>query len=60
VRITGNSRISTVIDSHPLSADRLDRMKKEDQGTRGAPILSPAEWQALRNICIDAGKGGGA
>jgi Zn-dependent protease with chaperone function len=59
VRITGNSRISTVIDSHPLSADRLDRMKKEDRGSSGAPILSPAEWQALKNICIDAGKGGG-
>ncbi len=40
VRITGNSRISTVIDSHPLSADRLDRMKKEDHGSPGAPILS--------------------
>ena len=26
VRITGGGRIATVIDSHPLSADRLDRM----------------------------------
>jgi predicted Zn-dependent protease len=60
VRITGNSRISTVIDSHPLSADRLDRMKKEDHGTPGSPILSAAEWQALRNICVDPNKGGGA
>jgi Zn-dependent protease with chaperone function len=59
VRITGNSRVSTVIDSHPLSADRLDRMKKEDRGSSGAPILTLAEWQALRNICTDSGKGGG-
>lgn len=59
VRITGNSRISTVIDSHPLSADRLERMKKEDRGTSGAPILSAAEWQALRAICTDPNKTGG-
>ncbi len=59
VRITGNSRISTVIDSHPLSADRLDRMKKADRGAQGAPILSVEEWQALRQICVDPNKGGG-
>jgi predicted Zn-dependent protease len=59
VRITGNGRISTIIDSHPLSADRLERMKKEDHGTPGAPILSAEEWQALRSICASPGKGGG-
>jgi Zn-dependent protease with chaperone function len=59
VRITGDSRVSTVIDSHPLSADRLDRMKKEDRGSSGAPILSAAEWQALKTICTDPAKGGG-
>ncbi|MET0278800.1 MAG: M48 family metallopeptidase [Pseudorhodoplanes sp.] len=60
VRITGNSRISTVIDSHPLSADRLERMKKADRGASGPPILTAEEWQALRHICIDPNKGGGA
>jgi Zn-dependent protease with chaperone function len=55
VRITGKSRISTVIDSHPLSADRLDRMQREDRGTRGAPILTEAQWQDLRRICADPG-----
>ncbi|MFZ5693596.1 MAG: M48 family metallopeptidase [Pseudomonadota bacterium] len=60
VRITGGGRISTVIDSHPLSADRLDRMKKEDRGVTGPPILTDAEWQALKNICADVKKAGGA
>lgn len=59
VRITGGGRISTVIDSHPLSADRLDRMTKEDRGVTGPPILTEAEWQALKNICADVRKAGG-
>jgi hypothetical protein len=56
VRITGGGRISTVIDSHPLSADRLDRMKKAERGETGPPILTDAEWQALKNICADVKK----
>lgn len=56
VRITGKGRIATVIDSHPLSADRLDRMQREDRGTRGAPILSESQWQDLRRICAEPGK----
>ena len=59
VRITGKSRISTVIDSHPLSADRLDRMAKEDHGSSGEPILSAAEWRALKEICVDPKKSDG-
>jgi len=62
VRVTGGGRIATVIDSHPLSADRLDRMKQDDRGVAGAPILTEQEWQALRAICSDVkkdpGKGG--
>jgi hypothetical protein len=60
VRVTGGGRISTVIDSHPLSADRLDRMKKADRGETGPPILTDAEWQALKTICADVKKAGGA
>lgn len=63
VRITGGGKVATVIDSHPLSADRLERMKKEDRGVTGPPILTEQEWQALRQICADvkkdAGKGSG-
>lgn len=56
VRMTGGGRTATIIDSHPLSADRLDRMKKEDRGSPGAPILSAEEWQALRGICTGSTK----
>ena len=37
VRITGGGRLSTVIDSHPLSAERLDRMKKAERPGTGEP-----------------------
>jgi predicted Zn-dependent protease len=59
VRVTGGGRFSTVIDSHPLSADRLDRMKKEDRPESGTPILSEQEWQALKQICADVKKDDG-
>jgi Zn-dependent protease with chaperone function len=59
VRVTGGGKVATVIDSHPLSADRLDRMKKADRGESGPPILSDAEWRALKNICADVKKAGG-
>jgi len=63
VRVTGGGRVATVIDSHPLSADRLERMKAADRGETGAPILSEQEWQALRAICAgvkkDTGKTSG-
>jgi Zn-dependent protease with chaperone function len=51
VRMTGGGRTATIIDSHPLSAERLDRMKAAERPATGAPILSPAEWQALKEIC---------
>ena len=53
VRVTGGGRISTVIDSHPLSAERLDRMKEQDRAATGAPILTDQEWRALKAICAD-------
>ena len=59
VRIAGGGKVATVIDSHPLSADRLERMKKDDRGVTGPPILTDAEWQALRQICADVKKDAG-
>jgi predicted Zn-dependent protease len=56
VRVTGGGRLATVVDSHPLSAARLDRMKERDRGVTGAPILTEQEWQALRAICADVKK----
>lgn len=57
LRVTGKEggKGLSIISSHPLTEDRLARMSKEDQTPRGAPLLSDAEWQALKGIC-GAGK----
>jgi Zn-dependent protease with chaperone function len=56
LRVTGKEggKGLTIISTHPLTEDRLARMSKEDQTARGAPLLTDAEWQALKGIC---GKG---
>ncbi|KJC45083.1 metalloendopeptidase [Bradyrhizobium sp. LTSP885] len=41
----------SIVSSHPLTEDRLARMSKADGAITGAPLLSPAEWQALKGIC---------
>ncbi len=53
VRITDRdiSNGLTILGSHPLSADRLATMKKEDRPNTGPEILSAAEWRALKAIC---------
>ncbi|ARQ03243.1 hypothetical protein CAK95_27995 [Pseudorhodoplanes sinuspersici] len=51
VRMTGGSRVATIIDSHPVSAERLERMKKDARPVTGAPILTGEEWKALKDIC---------
>jgi predicted Zn-dependent protease len=53
VRITGRevAGASTLLSSHPLSADRLAQRKKEERPNSGAPILTAAEWTALKGIC---------
>lgn len=52
VRITGSDSRGTILDSHPLSAERLDRMKRLDRPTTGPAILTDVEWQALKDICV--------
>jgi Zn-dependent protease with chaperone function len=53
LRVTGKEggRGLTIISTHPLTEDRLARMSREDQTARGAPLLTDAEWQALKSIC---------
>jgi Zn-dependent protease with chaperone function len=41
----------SILSSHPLSDDRLAMMTKADLSRPGPELLSPAEWQALKNIC---------
>ena len=51
VRITGDKKTGSILDSHPVSAERLDRMKKLDRPNSGEPILTDQEWRALKDIC---------
>jgi len=53
LRVTGTqaSKTISILSSHPLSEDRLERMSREDRPATGAPLLSAAEWQALKTIC---------
>lgn len=55
LRVTGKEggRGGSIISSHPLTEDRLARMSKADAGSQlnGRPLLSAAEWQALKGIC---------
>jgi Zn-dependent protease with chaperone function len=61
VRVTSGrgARAATILDSHPLSNERLDAMKRADRPISGPDILSSLEWNALKNICR-TGSGGGA
>lgn len=59
-RVTGKEggKGLSLVSSHPLTEDRLARMDKADADSRpsGPPLLSAAEWQALKGIC-GSGKG---
>lgn len=52
-RITGKEgdKQLSLWASHPLTEDRLARMRAEDRPPSGPPLLSPAEWSALKRIC---------
>ena len=56
MRVTGKEggKGLTIISTHPLTEDLLARMSKEEQAPNGPPLLTDAEWQALKVIC---GKG---
>ncbi|QPF83550.1 M48 family metallopeptidase [Bradyrhizobium genosp. L] len=58
-RVTGKEagKGISIASSHPLTEDRLARMSKADAGSTlsGPPLLSAAEWGALKGIC-GAGK----
>ena len=50
-RVTGSERQRNILSSHPVSAERLDRMTREDRPVTGPPLLTDAEWTALKKIC---------
>jgi Zn-dependent protease with chaperone function len=52
VRVTGDKKsTATILDSHPMSEERLARMKQGDRPNTGPDILSAQEWSALKGIC---------
>jgi hypothetical protein len=46
----GSTQLSLLAD-HPLTPDRVQRLKQEDAAASGPDLLDPVEWQALRKIC---------
>jgi Zn-dependent protease with chaperone function len=40
-----------ILQSHPLSEERLAALSKSEPMRAGSPLLSDVEWRALREIC---------
>ena len=52
-RITGKEvdKTLSILASHPLTEDRLQRMREADRPVSGPPLLREDEWAALKAIC---------
>src|SRR5579872_1009568 len=52
-RVTGKEGDSTlsILSNHPLTEDRLKRFSDEDRPASKPPLLSAAEWTALKAVC---------
>jgi hypothetical protein len=52
-RVTGKEvdKSLSILASHPLTEERLKRMKEEDRPVTGPPLLTAEEWSALKLIC---------
>jgi hypothetical protein len=52
-RVTGKEMDKTlsILSNHPLTEDRLQRMRDEDRPANGPPLLTAQEWTALKAIC---------
>lgn len=53
LRVTGKEEDKglTILSSHPLTEDRLARMKSEEGPLTGPPLLTADEWASLKAIC---------
>jgi Zn-dependent protease with chaperone function len=40
-----------ILNSHPLTEDRLAMMRRQDRPSTGPALLSDGEWAALKSIC---------
>jgi Zn-dependent protease with chaperone function len=52
-RVTGKEMDKTlsILSNHPLTEDRLARMRDADRPVSGPPLLTAPEWTALKAIC---------
>jgi Zn-dependent protease with chaperone function len=52
-RVTGKEgdKSLSILAGHPLTEDRLKRMSDLDRPASGPPLLTAAEWSALKSIC---------
>jgi predicted Zn-dependent protease len=52
-RVTGKQvdNSLSILSSHPLTEDRLERMSRADQPPTGPPQLTAGEWTSLKAIC---------
>jgi Zn-dependent protease with chaperone function len=52
-RVTGKEvdKSLSILSNHPLTEDRLKRMRDEDRPPSGPPLLTAAQWAALKAIC---------
>ena len=55
-RLTEGKEIKAmaILAGHPLTQDRLAAMTRADAPATGEPLLTAAEWKALKAICGDA------
>lgn len=53
LRVTGAEKDGafTILHDHPMSEDRLAKLAASDTGATAAPVLTDAEWTALKAIC---------
>jgi predicted Zn-dependent protease len=53
LRVTGKEedKSLSLLSSHPLTEDRLARMKSEERPLTGPPLLTADEWTSLKSIC---------
>ncbi len=53
MRITGkqSSGALDILKSHPLTEDRLARLREAEKPVSGAPLLEAQEWTALKDVC---------
>lgn len=52
IRLTAKRETGrNIFASHPLSAERLERMRKATRTGVGPALLTPEEWQAMKGVC---------